>query len=189
MKKNTTLVLAECAMMIAMSTVLSMVKLFELPQGGSVTLASMLPLVLVSYRHGLKWGVTTAFAHSLLQMFLRFDAPPAKTLSAFLAVILLDYIVAFTVLGTAAFFGRPFKNRSVSAAVGAVAVTFLRFICSFLSGILVWGSNAPEGTPVWLYSLTYNGSYMLPEIIITAVAAAVLIPVLDRVGRRASGRV
>lgn len=181
MKKKTTLILVECAMMIAMATVLSMLKIFTLPQGGAVTCASMVPLVLVSYRHGLKWGIGTAFAYSLLQMAIGFYAPPVSTFWAFAGVILLDYILAFTVLGTAAFFGRPFKKRAVSAAVGAAAVVFLRFLCSFLSGILIWGSCAPEGTPVWLYSLTYNGSYMLPELVITAVVAMLLIPVLDRI--------
>ncbi|MGX8711278.1 energy-coupled thiamine transporter ThiT [Clostridium sp. KNHs216] len=187
MKKNTTVILVECALMIAMSTVLSMFKIFELPQGGAVTCASMVPLVLVSYRHGLKWGISTAFAHSLLQMIIQFNAPPANTFGAFVAVVLLDYVLAFTVLGTAAFFGKPFKSRAASVAVGSVAVAFLRFLCSFLSGILIWGSYAPEGTPVWIYSLTYNGSYMLPEAVITAVVAVVLIRVLDRVEHRAPG--
>ena len=187
MKKNTTVILVECALMIAMSTVLSMFKIFELPQGGAVTCASMVPLVLVSYRHGLKWGISTAFAHSLLQMIIQFNAPRANTFGAFVAVVLLDYVLAFTVLGTAAFFGKPFKSRAASGAVGSVAVAFLRFLCSFLSGILIWGSYAPEGTPVWIYSLTYNGSYMLPEAVITAVVAVVLIRVLDRVEHRAPG--
>lgn len=185
MKKSTTLTLVECALMIALSTVLSMFKIFELPQGGAVTCASMVPLVLVSYRHGTKWGITTAFAHSLLQMIIGFYAPPANTFWAFLGVILLDYVLAFTVLGTAAFFGKPFKNRAVSVAVGSVAVCALRFLCSFASGILIWGSDAPAGTPVWLYSLTYNGSYMLAEAVITAVVAVILIQVLDRTGHRA----
>lgn len=184
MKNSKILVLVECAMMIAMATVLSMIKIFTLPQGGAVTLASMVPLVMVSYRHGLKWGMATAFTHSLLQMVLQFYAPPVGTFLAFTGVIALDYVLAFTVLGTAAFFGKAFKNRAASAAVGAAVVCFLRFICSFLSGILIWGSFAPEGTPVWIYSLTYNGSYMLPEIIITAIAMAFLIPALDRVGKR-----
>ena len=184
MKKNTTLILVECALMIAMSTVLSMIKIFEMPQGGAVTCASMVPLILVSYRHGLKWGIGTAFTHSLLQMILRFDAPPANTFWAFLAVILLDYVLAFTVLGTAAFFGKPFKSRAVSVAVGSVAACVLRFLCSFASGILIWSDYAPKDMPVWFYSFTYNGSYMLVETIITAVVAVVLIQVLDRVEHR-----
>jgi thiamine transporter len=181
MKKKSTFILVECAMMIAMSTVLSFVKIFNLPQGGSVTLFSMLPLVLVSYRHGLKWGVLTAFAHSLLQMLIEFYPPPAASVPAFVAVVLLDYVLAFTVLGAAAFFGKPLKNRRAGAAVGAAAVVFLRFMCSFISGIVIWGVYAPEGSPVWLYSLTYNGSYMLPELIITALGALIVVPVLDRV--------
>ncbi len=180
MKRSTTWILVECAMMIAMSTVLSMIQLFTMPQGGAVTCASMVPLILVSYRHGLKWGAGTAFVHSLLQMAIGFYPPPAQSFFAFVGVILLDYVLAFTVLGTASFFGKPFKKRVASVAVGAAAVGILRFLCSFLSGILIWSSYAPEGTPVWIYSLTYNGSYMLPEIIISVVVAMILVPVLDR---------
>jgi thiamine transporter len=95
--------------------------------------------------------------------------------------VLLDYVLAFTVLGTAAFFGKPLKDRRAAAALGASSVVFLRFLCSFISGIVIWGSYAPAGTPVWLYSLTYNGSYMLPELIITALGALIVVPLLDRV--------
>lgn len=184
MKKKTTLILVECAMMIAMAVVLSMIKLYEFPQGGSVTLASMAPLVLISYRHGIKWGLGTALIYSLLQMILPPGVipPPTPTLIAFAGVVLIDYVLAFTVLGLAAIFGKPFKNRVVSGVVGAVVVTVLRLACHFTSGILIWGIYAPDGTPVWLYSLTYNGTYMLWEIIITAVAVAILLPVLDRIG-------
>lgn len=186
MKKNNTVILVECALMIALSTVLSMIKVFELPQGGSITLASMAPLVLVSYRHGVKWGLGTAFVHSLLQMLLQFSAPPAKTLTAFALVVLLDYVLAFTVLGSAAFWGKPIRNRSASIAFGAAIAVFLRFLCSFASGILIWGEYAPEGTPVWLYSLIYNGSYMLPELVITSVVTVALVKVLDRTGNRSA---
>ena len=180
MKRRTTWILVECAMMLAMAIVLSLIPPFKMPQGGSVTYASMVPIVLVSYRHGIKWGVGTAFAFSLLQMLLGFYPPPAQTFLAFVGVIALDYVLAFTVLGTASVFGKPFKNRVLSVAVGASAVVFLRFLCSFLSGILIWSSYAPEGTPVWIYSLTYNGGYMLPELIITTVVAMIIVPVLDR---------
>lgn len=186
MKKNSTLILVECALMIALSTVLSMIKVFELPQGGSITLASMAPLVLVSYRHGMKWGLGTAFVHSLLQMLLQFNAPPAKTFGAFAAVVLLDYVLAYTVLGSAAFWGRPIRNRTASIAFGAAVAVFLRFLCSFTSGILIWGEYAPAGTPVWLYSLVYNGSYMLPELVITSVVTVALVNVLNRTGNRGS---
>ena len=189
MKKDTTLTLVECALMIALSTVLSMLTLFKMPQGGSITCASLVPLVIVSYRHGTKWGVGTAFAHSLLQMMLGFEAPPAKTFLAFLGVVMLDYVLAFTVLGLASFFGRPFKKRAVSVAVGSAAVCLLRYLCSFLSGILLWGEYAPADMPVWLYSLTYNGSYMIPETIITAVVTVILVGVLDRVEHKQTRKV
>ena len=122
-KQNTTLILVECALMIAMSTVLSMFKIFELPQGGAVTCASMVPMVILSFRHGPKWGLTAAFAESLLQMILKFDAPTAKTFVAFTLVILLDYVLAFTSIGAASIFGKPFKNRMVSVGVGAFCVS------------------------------------------------------------------
>ncbi|HEX3038025.1 MAG TPA: energy-coupled thiamine transporter ThiT [Oscillospiraceae bacterium] len=183
-KQNTTLILVECALMIAMATVLSMFKIFELPQGGSITCASMVPMVILSFRHGPKWGLTAAFAESLLQMILKFDAPTAKTFIAFTLVILLDYVLAFTSVGAASIFGKPFKNRMVSVGVGAFCVSVLRFLCSFVSGIVNWADYTPKGTPVWIYSLTYNGSYMIPEAIITVVVSIALIQVLDRVEKR-----
>ena len=171
--------LVECALMIAVSTVLSMIKIFEMPFGGSVTLVSMLPLVLVSYRHGLKWGLMTGFVHSLLQMLLGFYAPPAGTIPAFIGVVLLDYVLAFTVLGAACLFAKPFKNRLVGVIVGAAIVCVLRFVCSWISGAWLWGSYQEyyewaTGLNVWLYSFIYNANYMLPETILTSIAAGVL---------------
>lgn len=183
-KQSTTLILVECALMIAMSTVLSMFKIWEMPAGGAVTCASMVPIVILSFRHGPKWGLSAAFAQSLLQMLIGFYPPVAKTFLAFALVILLDYVLAFTSIGAASIFGKPFKNRAVSVGLGAFCVSLLRFLCSFVSGIVNWGSNAPAGTPVWIYSLTYNGTYMIPETIITVVISIVLIEVLDRVEKR-----
>ena len=115
-----------------------------MPNGGSVTLLSMLPFVLVSFRHGVKWGLFTGLVNGCLQMLLGFWAPPTPTFLYFLGEILLDYLVAFMALGTAEFFARPFKNRMVGVAVGTAVAGFLRFMCSFLSGVLVWG-NLNEG--------------------------------------------
>ena len=165
-----TRILVECALMIAIGTVLSNIKFFTLPNGGSVTLLSMLPFVLVSFRHGVKWGLFTGFVNGCLQMLLGFWAPPTPTFLYFLGEVLLDYLVAFMALGTAEFFARPFKNRMVGVAVGTFMAGFLRFMCSFLSGVLVWG-NLNEGLSAWTYSLVYNGSYMLPETLLTMVAA------------------
>ena len=94
-----TRILVECALMIAIGTVLSNIKFFTLPNGGSVTLLSMLPFVLVSFRHGVKWGLFTGFVNGCLQMLLGFWAPPTPTFLYFLGEVLLDYLVAFMAAG------------------------------------------------------------------------------------------
>lgn len=181
-RKNNTWIMVECALMIALSTVLSLVKILDLPQGGSITAASMVPISLVALRHGTKWGLTSAFALSLLQMLIGFVPPPANDFMLFVLVILLDYVLAFTVLGLSRVIGWPLrKHRAVSIGVGVFGVCMLRYLCSFLSGILVWYPYAPEDMPVWLYSLTYNGSYMIPEAVLSCVVAVLLGTVLDKV--------
>ena len=171
--------LVECALMIAVGTVLAQIKIFEMPFGGSVTLVSMLPFILVSFRHRVKWGLATGFVNSLLQMLLGFYAPPAGTVAAFVGVVLLDYVLAFTLLGLAGVIAKPFKNHLLGVAAGTAAVCVIRFLCSFLSGALLWGSYQESyewarGMSVWLYSFIYNGSYMLPELLITTVCAVIL---------------
>ncbi|MEG1176855.1 MAG: energy-coupled thiamine transporter ThiT [Ruthenibacterium sp.] len=174
-----TRILVECALMIAVGTVLAQIKIFEMPYGGSVTLLAMLPFILVSLRHGVKWGLATGFVNSLLQMLLGFYAPPTGTVWAFVGMILLDYVLAFTVLGLAGWFVSFFKNKTAGIAVGTAAVCFLRFLCSFFSGMLIWSSYQSyyewaAGLPVALYSLLYNGSYMLPELVLTTLGAVLL---------------
>ena len=166
--------LVECALMIALATVLGFIPLYELPHGGSITLVSMLPVLLVSYRHGTRWGVFTAFVHSLIQLLLGLSnvsyAPDALTA---VGIILLDYVIAFTLIGFAACFNNLVKNRRLSIVLGIV-VTFLgRFVCHFLSGVLIWEALWPNelGWASSVWSLAYNGSYMIPEIIITAIVA------------------
>ena len=97
----------------------------------------------------------------------------APGLLPLVGMILLDYVLAFSFLGLACVFAKPFKNKLVGVAVGSAAVCVLRFLCSFLSGVLIWG-NLSDGLPAWIYSLTYNGSYMLPEGIMTTSAVVLL---------------
>ena len=165
--------LVECALMIALGTVLANIKIYSLANGGSVTLFSMLPFIMISFRHGVKWGLFTGFVNSLLQMLLGFYAPPAPGLLPLAGMILLDYVLAFTLLGLAGAIAKPFSNKLVGVGVGTAVVCFIRFLCSFLSGVLIWG-NLSDGLPAWTYSLTYNGSYMLPETIMTTVAAVLI---------------
>ena len=165
--------LVECALMIALGTVLANIKIYSLPNGGSITLFSMLPFIMISFRHGVKWGLFTGFVNSLLQMLLGFYAPPAPGLLPLVGMILLDYVLAFTLLGLACAIAKPFSNKLVGVGVGTSVVCFIRFMCSFLSGVLIWG-NLSDGLPAWTYSLTYNGSYMLPETIMTTIAAVLI---------------
>ena len=132
-----TRILVECALMIALGTVLANIKIFELPNGGSITLFSMVPFILVSFRHGAKWGLFTGFVNSLLQMLLGFYAPPAPGLLPLVGMILLDYVLAFTLLGLACVFAKPFQNRLLGTAVGSAVVCFIRFLYSFLSRVLI----------------------------------------------------
>ena len=170
--------LVECALAIALATVLSFLQL-TLPQGGGVTLLSMLPIVLMSFRYGTLNGLLTGFVYSVLQMIIGFEnVMYCPTLGTQILCILLDYILAYTCLGLASWFGKFFSSQRVGIGVGTATVCFLRFLCHFASGILLWGAYAPEGQPVWLYSLIYNGSYMLVELILTTVFAVLIYPSL-----------
>lgn len=175
--------LVECAVMLALATILAVLPVIKLPYGGSVTYASMVPIVLVSYRHGVKWGLLTGVAFSLIQMMTGFYAPPTPTFWYFTLVVLLDYVLAFGVLGLAGAAGKVIKNRTASVITGTLVVTTLRFACHLLSGIIVWGVYAEEGQTAFAYSFTYNGGYMIPEIIITTIVATLVIKIVDSIGR------
>ncbi len=180
-------IMVECALMIAIGTILAQVKLFTLPNEGSITMFSMLPFILVSFRHGVRWGIMTGFTNSILQMLLGgVPAVPAGTLSSFMLMILLDYVLAFTLLGLAGFFAKPFKNRMAGVVAGTLAVCVMRFLCAFFSGVVIWGVYAPEGMAPALYSFTYNGSYMVPETILTIVAALALYKIMPKLFAEAS---
>lgn len=174
-KNSKTVIMVEGAMLIALATALSYLKLFEMPFGGSITL-EMIPLVIMGLRRGPKWGCLTGFVHGLLQMIIGFsNVLYCATLLSQIGCILLDYLLAFTVLGLAAIAAKPFsKNKKVGYIVGSVIVCALRFVCSFLSGWILWGSYAPEGMNPAYYSLVYNGAYMLPDTIIVAIVIGIL---------------
>lgn len=173
-KNSKTLTLVEGAMMIALATILSYFKILDMPFGGSITL-EMLPLIIFGIRRGVKWGCFTGFVHGLIQMIIGFsNVMYCATLLSQIGCILLDYILAFTALGLAAVCTTVIKDKKVGYICGSIFVCVLRFICSFLSGWLLWGSYAPETMHPAVYSLVYNGAYMLPDTIIVAVVVAVL---------------
>lgn len=182
MRQTRIRILAECAMMLALSIALSYVKLYELPWGGSVTLFSMLPVMLVSIRHGLKWGFATSFLFSLFQLIsgnpFSFGLTPAMLVGS----IFLDYVVAFTVLGFAGIFR---KGGIKGCFIGVVLACLLRFASHFAAGVFLWAKydefvvfgssffNRPA-----LYSFLYNGAYMGLEtlLIIAGTCALFFIP-------------
>lgn len=174
---NTTKKLTTSALLIALATVLMWVsKLIPAPwlQGGSVTLASMVPIIAAGILFGTKWGLCCSLAYAVLQMIFGFYPPPTQTFSYFFLVIVLDYVLAFGVLGLSGFFYRISGKRSFSAPLSAFLVTLLRYICHIISGILIWGVYAEKGQTVLAYSLIYNGTYMIPEIVISTVVTAII---------------
>lgn len=167
--------LIEGALMVALATILSFISIYKLPQGGDITAFSMLPIILMSFRNGPKWGMFTGFAYSMIQLLLGLqNVFYCPTLLSQIGCILLDYVIPYTLLGAACVFAKPFSNKMVGVGIATFTVCMIRYICSFLSGILLWGAYAPVGTPVWIYSIVYNGSYMIPETILTIIAAVLI---------------
>ena len=178
-RRTRLLAMVEGALMVALTVVLDLLPLPSWPQGGSITVA-MIPVIYYSYRRGAKWGLMAGMVHAAVQMLLGWYAPPAGTIGATVLCVLLDYVLAFALLGGADVIARLFGGRRlVGYGIGALCVTLIRFVCSFLSGVLLWGSYAPEGVNVWIYSLTYNGSYMIPNAILTTVLTVALCLAVD----------
>lgn len=169
--KSTLTVLTECSIMIALATVLSIIKLFELPYGGSITVASMLPIVVISYRHGVKVGVGAALAASVLQLLLGLNnLSYFTTWYSIVAIILLDYIVAFTVFGLSGLFKGKIESDSSAMLLGALAASVLRYVCHVISGATVWAGLSIPTSAALLYSVGYNATYMIPESAVLLLA-------------------
>lgn len=173
MQNSKTRALVECALLIALSVILDLLPFPSWPGGGSISV-TMIPIIYLSFRHGAKWGLLGSVANAFVQMLTGFYAPPAGTFWAFVVCILLDYIIAYGILGLADVFAKPFKKKILGYAVGSFVVIFIRFVCHFLSGIIIWGSYAPEGQPVWLYSLVDNAGYMVPNMILDTILIVLL---------------
>ena len=199
--------LTESAMLLALAIVLELISkaiIPEMPFGGQVTLVAMLPVVLISYRYGVKWGFVSGFCYALLEMALG-----AKTVSAafqpgyfgddtmiFKAILmcLLDYLLAYTMMGLGGIFRDKIKNPGTSLMCGSLVALGARYLSHILSGYLLfsgwaewfftqdgfpaWGASLVESlSPValgWVYSIVYNGFYMVPELILTAIAAQLI---------------
>lgn len=170
----------ECSMMIALSTVFSLIKLIDMPYGGSVTIASMLPIVIAAYRHGFLWGLGTALTNSVIQLLLGINnLSYFSTWQSILAIILLDYIVAFGVFAISGLFRRIEKRQNFAFLYGILASSVLRYVCHVISGATVWAGLSIPTNAALVYSLSYNATYMIPETIVLVVIGVYLTSVVD----------
>jgi len=199
--------LTESAMLLAVAIVLELFsKMFipEMPFGGQVTLVSMLPVVLISYRHGVKWGLVAGLGYALIEMLIGARTVAAAFQPGYfgdgtmlvnaLIMCVLDYLVAFTVLGLGGMFRDKTKAPGAALALGSVVALGARYVSHIASGYILFSGWAEwfftqEGFPAWgatlveslspnmlgfVYSLVYNGMYMVPEIILTAIVSMFL---------------
>ena len=199
--------ITESAMLIAVAIVLELISKLFIPEqafGGQITVVSMLPIVLISYRHGIKWGLVASFTYALLEMALGAKTVGAAFLPGFfgdgamigsaIIMCLLDYIFAYTMLALGGVFRNSVKNPGLSLMCGSLVALGARFACHILSGYILFASWAEwyftqEGFPAWgaalvaelspealgwVYSAVYNGMYMVPEMIFTALAALLI---------------
>ena len=204
---NKTKRITESAMLLAVAIVLELVsKMFipEMPFGGQITLVSMLPMVLISYRHGVKWGLVAGVAYAMLEMAIGAKTVAAAfqpgyfgdgvmLLNAFVMCV-LDYLVAFTMLGLGGCFRNRIENKGVALMCGSLVALGARYVAHIASGYILFSGWAEwfftqDGFPAWgadlvasmgpralglVYSIVYNGMYMVPEILITAAVALLL---------------
>lgn len=191
-------ILAESGIMVALATVLSMLKLWESPYGGSVTILSMAPIILLALRRGPVAGLCAGFAHSLIQLLLGLcNVAWVPDATGIILCILLDYILPFTLLGLGGIFRNVHfcnddgRNLLISAFLGALLVTVLRYLCHIVSGAVIWYAldlqwYADDPTHIvnlygpWMFSAIYNGVFMVPEILTTIIATPLLHKALSR---------
>lgn len=178
-KTRTSTKLVECAMLTAMAFVLSFIKIIDMPYGGAVTAASMVPVIIAGYRNGIKWGMVTGFAYSILQLLTGIaNVSYATTWMAAIAIIMLDYIAAFTVLGLVGIFKKN-KRQTAVLVVGTMTVCVLRYICHVITGCTVWAGVSIPSVAGAMYSLIYNAAYMVPETVVTVYVMALISNAMD----------
>lgn len=173
---------------IALSEVLSMIKLFEMPMGGSVTLAATLPLIIYCLCFGPLWGFGACLVFGVLQLITGYYVAPFQ--------VALDYILAYGLVGVVSFACPRGEKRYLKNTIKRLAyinlplsivftiVGFIcRFGCSVLSGVIFYAEYAGDMNP-WIYSITYNGTFMLPEAGITLAIMLILFSVLKITGNK-----
>jgi len=162
--------LCEGAIMVALALILGMLRLYRLPDGGSITL-SILPLVFFAVRYGPGWGFLAGFAFGGLDYIVN------NGIAIDWTTIICDYFLAYGLAGLGA---GLFRGRRVSACWGTLVGGTLMFLSSYLVGVFVWGKYMPEaflGMPMtspWLYSFLYNILWAGPDTVLTIIIFALL---------------
>ncbi len=186
-------ILVECAIMVALATVLSILPIWSAPLGGSVTLFSMVPIILISYLHGCKWGLATGFVHSVIQLILGFsNVMYVPTAIGVVLCIGMDYIIPFTLIGLAGIFKNTTRNDFVNVILGSFTVCLIRYASHVIVGGAVWYELTKAGdwneyvhtVGMWTYSFVYNAQFMVPETVLVLVAAPVVVGMLKLLTRK-----
>ena len=163
MKKEKITALVESGVMVALSYVLNLIVLFQMPQGGSVSLGSMVPIIIISARRGPYRGMATGALAGLLQFIL------GKQFSLHPLSIILDYVLAYALIGVVGYFGK----KRINICLGILFSVFLRFVSHVLSGAIIFYEYAGEQNP-WIYSIIYNGTFLLPELDISVILSLLI---------------
>lgn len=154
-------VMVEVSLLVAAAVLLSFLKLYQMPQGGSISL-EMLPIFILSFRHGGKIGMLGGALLGVVKLLVSpYIIHPVQ--------LVMDYPLPFMLLGVAGL-GLFRRHRILGVSVGA----FLRFLTHVVAGAVFFAQYAPEGTPALLYSVGYNASYMIPETILVAIVVLIL---------------
>lgn len=168
-----TRVLTESAILVALSIAIFTVSdLLPWPfvYGGSFSLFGQVPIIIVSYRHGIKNGLAASTVLAIFEMIVGYrNFTHVAGIAAYLIVAFADYIVAFGCLGLGGMFKGKFGKQSAELVFGGIFVSVIRFICHFISGVTIWKGYCPEGMAVAAYSFIYNGSYMAIELVLTVI--------------------
>ena len=175
MEKSNIRRLCVTAIMLALSAVLSLIKIWSNPWGGSVTLFSIVPIVLISLMFSLPWGLFASFVYALIQIGVDIAGMMAWGMDVrmWIGAIVFDYLLAYTVIGLSGAFA---KKGTAGIIFGTSLAFILRFLSHFISGCIFFDIWMPEEfvNPA-VYSVVYNGSYMLPELAMTLIAVILLV--------------
>lgn len=203
-KKKNLRILIECGLMVALAFALNMIPLYQMPFGGKVTLFSMAPIMVIALRYGTKWGIGCGFAFSCIKLLLGLaDVAYMPTPISRIMCALLDYTFAFSAIGLTGIFRNirfvkdEAKNKLISTFSGVTLAMVMRFLCHLVSGALLWyeltkGWYADDPSHIvnkygmWMYSFAYNGTYMLPELLLTLIAVPTMLAILKQLDKNFS---